>query len=58
MHPAWTQELAAEHIAELHTQAERRRLVGAGRAAGGRSGRPGRTLRDRLPLRRPRPATT
>ncbi len=57
MHPVLTQQLAAQHIAELHQQAARQRLVrelrtGPGRATGHR-----RAVWERLLLRRARPAT-
>ena len=50
------QILAADHIAELHREAERERLVRALRNGPGRPPRRRRTVWDRLPFRLPRPA--
>jgi hypothetical protein len=50
------QILAADHIAELHREAERERLVRALRNGSGRPPRRRRTVRERLPFRQPRPA--
>ncbi len=55
MHPMFTNQLAAEHIAELHRRAELRRLVGARRPDPAAPRRGGGVL-GRLPFRRPRPA--
>jgi hypothetical protein len=50
------QILAADHVAELHREAERQRLVRALRNGPGRPPRRRRTVRERLPFRLPRPA--
>jgi hypothetical protein len=55
MHPEMTQQLAAQHIAELHQQAARQRLVRELRARPGRATRRRRGVRVRLWFRRPRP---
>ncbi len=61
MHPVLTQQLAAQHIAELHRQAARQRLIRELRTGPGRATRRRRAVWDRLPFRlpfrRPRPAT-
>jgi hypothetical protein len=56
MHPALTQQLAAQHIAQLHQQAARQRLIRELRARPGRATRRRRRVWERLPLRRQRPA--
>jgi hypothetical protein len=58
MYPVLTQQLAAEHIAELRQQAARRRLTraprsGPGPATGSRRG----GMRGRRPSRQARPTT-
>jgi hypothetical protein len=58
MHPVLTQQLAAQHIAELHRQAARQRLIRELRTGPGRATRRRRAVWDRLPFRRPRAATT
>jgi hypothetical protein len=54
MYRVLPQILAAEHIAELHREAERQRLLRELRD--GRPPRRRRTVRERLPFRQPRPA--
>ncbi len=56
MHPLLAQALAAEHVAELHRQAARQRLLHEVRTRRERPGVRRRTVWDRLPLRRSRPA--
>jgi hypothetical protein len=58
MHPEMTQQLAVQHIAELHQQAARQRLVRELRTRPGRATRRRRAVWERLLFRRPRPATT
>ena len=55
MYRVLPQILAAEHIAELHREAEHQRLLGELRD-GRRPPRRRRTVRERLPFRQPRPA--
>lgn len=55
MHPLFTQAHAAQHIAELHQQAARQRLLRRLRASPGPATRR-RGVRVRLWFRRPRPA--
>jgi hypothetical protein len=57
MYVVLTQQLAAQHIAELHQQAARQRLIRGLRSGPGRATHRRRTVWDRLPFRRPRPAT-
>ena len=58
LHPAMTSQITAQHIAELHQQASRQRMVREVRAAKAASARNGRVqvARLRLSLRRRRPA--
>jgi hypothetical protein len=56
MYRVLPQLLAAEHIAELHREAERQRLLRELRNGRGRRPRRGRTVRERLSSRQPRPA--
>jgi hypothetical protein len=58
LHPTMTSQIAARHIAELHQQAARQRLVCEVRAAKAAIARNDRMQvgRTRLSLRRPRPA--
>ena len=58
MHPLFMQEVAARHIAELHGQAARRRLVAAPRTGPSETARPRRLAWGRVRPRRQRPATT
>ena len=55
MYRVLPQILAADHIAELHREAERERLVRALRNGSGRPPRR-RTVWERLLFRQPRPA--
>ena len=54
MYVVLTQQLAAQHIAELHQQGARQRLIRELRARQSGSGR--RRMWVRLPFGRPRPA--
>ena len=58
LHPTMTSQIAAQHVAELHQQAARRRLVHEVRAAKAASARNGlvQVGWTRLSLRRSRPA--
>lgn len=56
MYRVLPQILAADHIAELHREAERQRLLHELRTRQARTTRRRRTVRDRLPFRLPRPA--
>jgi hypothetical protein len=56
MHPEWTQQLAAQHIAELQQQAARQRVIRELRSGPGRANRR-RAVWGRLRFRRSRPAT-
>jgi hypothetical protein len=56
MYLVLTQQLAAQHIAELHQQAARQRLIRDLRARPARAARHRRRIGGRLPFRRPRPA--
>jgi hypothetical protein len=56
MYRVLPQILAADHIAELHREAERQRLLHELRNGPGRPPHRRRTVRDRLPFRLPRPA--
>ena len=56
MYRVLPQILAADHIAELHREAERQRLLHELRTRPGRPPRRRRTVRERLPFRLPRPA--
>lgn len=56
MYLVLTQQLAAQHIAELHQQAARQRLTRELRARPARADRHRRRMWERLPFRRPRPA--
>jgi hypothetical protein len=56
MYRVLPQLLAAEHIAELHREAERQRLLRELRNGKGRRPRRRRTVRERLSFRQPRPA--
>jgi hypothetical protein len=55
MYVVLTQQLAAQHIAGLHQQGARQRLIRGLRARPSGSGRR-RRMWVRLPFRRPRPA--
>jgi hypothetical protein len=55
MHPVLTQQLAAQHIAELHQQAATQRLIRELRTGPGRPTRR-RVVWGRLRFRQPRPA--
>jgi hypothetical protein len=55
MYVVLTQQLAAQHIAELHQQGARQRLIRELRVRPSGSGRR-RRMWVRLPFRRPRPA--
>jgi hypothetical protein len=57
MHPVLTQQLAAQHIAELHEQAAIWRLRRELRARPGPATKRRLALWDRLPFRQPRPTT-
>jgi hypothetical protein len=57
MHPELTQQLAAQHVAELHQQAARQRLIRQARTGPRRAIRHRRAVWERLLLRRSRPAT-
>ena len=56
MYVVLTQQLAAQHIAELHQQGARQRLIRELRARPSGSGRHRRRIWVHLPFRRPRPA--
>jgi hypothetical protein len=56
MYVVLTQELASQHIAELHQQGARQRLIRELRARPSAASRHHRRTRVRLPFRRPRPA--
>jgi hypothetical protein len=56
MYVVLTQELAAQHIAELHQQGARQRLIRELRARPSAASRHHRRTWVRLPFRRPRPA--
>ncbi len=56
MHPLFTQAHAAQHIAELHQQAARQRLLRQLHARPGRAARRRRGVRVQLWFWRPRPA--
>lgn len=56
MYRVLPQILAANHITELHREAERQRLLRELRNGPGRPPRRRRTLRERLLFRQPRPA--
>jgi hypothetical protein len=58
MHPILAQEIAAQHVAELHRQAAKQRVIHELRTDRERNSPPHRTVWQRLPLRRSRPATT
>jgi hypothetical protein len=53
MHPYLIQQLAAQHIAELHQEAARQRLIRELRTRPGRIARRRRTIWDRLLFRQP-----
>lgn len=55
MHPLFTQAHAAQHIAELHQQAARQRLLRQLRASPGPATRRRRGVRVRLWFQQPRP---
>ncbi len=57
MHPVLTQQLAAQHIAELHRQAAKQRLLRGLRTGPGRAPRRRGRWRVRWLFRRPRPIT-
>jgi hypothetical protein len=50
------EELVIQHITELRQQAAKQRLIRELRAGQGRAARRRRTVRERLPVRQPRPA--
>ena len=56
MYRVLPQILAADHITELHREAERQRLVRSLRNGPRRPPRRRRSVRERLPFRLPRPA--
>jgi hypothetical protein len=56
MYVVLTQELAAQHIAELHQQGAQQRLIRELRARPSAASRHRRRTWVRLPFRRPRPA--
>jgi hypothetical protein len=56
MYVVLTQQLAAQHIAELHQQGARQRLIRELRARPSAASRLRRPTWVRLPFRRPRPA--
>lgn len=56
MYRVLPQILAADHITQLHREAERQRLLRALRNGPGRPRRRHRAIRRRLPFRQPRPA--
>jgi hypothetical protein len=56
MYVVLTQQLVAQHIAELHQQGARQRLIRELRSRPSATGRDGRRMWVRLPFRRPRPA--
>jgi len=56
MYVVLTQQLAAQHIAELHQQGARQRLIRELRVRPSGSGHRRRRMWVRLPFRRPRPA--
>ena len=56
MYVVLTQELAAQHIAELHQQGARQRLIRELRARPSEASRHRRRTWVRRPFRRPRPA--
>jgi hypothetical protein len=56
MYVVLTQELAAQHIAELHQQGARQRLIRELRARPSAASRHRHRTWVRLPFRRPRPA--
>ena len=56
MYVVLPQELAAQHIAELHQQGARQRLIRELRARPSAASRHRRRTWVRLPFRRPRPA--
>jgi hypothetical protein len=55
MHLVLTQQLAAQHITELHQQAARQRLTRELRTRPATAARDRRRMWGRLPFRRPRP---
>ena len=57
MYVVLTQQLAAQHIAELHQQAARQGLIRELRARPAGAARHRRRMWERLPFRRSRPAT-